>query len=312
LRVAILNKLIFRELLKLRISGRASAAVVIDNKIVPEDEVDRVAALFFTWMALLLVGGGITALFSNLGPWESFSGMFSAMGNIGPCYISVPDMIAIHPLVKLTYIFGMFCFPERPGDNSKFKIQNLKLKVWRYYKMYIVVTGGGMVGGGLVRSLLDNKHDVVLIEQHKELCDKLYAAGGATSIQALDEAGIKKADVVVAATGSDADNLACAILAKSFDVPRIIVRMRDPAYKNAYIVAGVSSIVRVTDLMVNQIMMDIENPEVRKITTIGGGKADIFIATVPDGAKIAGKSIKDIVGSRHFPNECSRSREASK
>jgi len=107
LRVAILNKLIFRELLKLRISGRASAGVVIDNKIVPEDEVDRVAALFFTWIALLLVGGGITALFSNLGPWESFSGMFSAMGNIGPCYISVPDMIAIHPVVKLTYIFGM-------------------------------------------------------------------------------------------------------------------------------------------------------------------------------------------------------------
>jgi len=177
--------------------------------------------------------------------------------------------------------------------------------------MYIVVTGGGMVGGGLVRSLLDNKHDVVLIEQHKELCDKLYAetgvvaiTGGATSIQALDEAGIKKADVVVAATGSDADNLACAILAKSFDVPRIIVRMRDPAYKNAYIVAGVSSIVRVTDLMVNQIMMDIENPEVRKITTIGGGKADIFIVNVPDGAKVAGKSVQNIVESRHFPSEC--------
>ena len=107
LRVVILNRLIYRELLKLRISGRASMGVVIDKKIVPEDEVDRVAALFFTWMALLLVGGGITALCSHLGPWESFSGMFSAMGNIGPCYISVPDMIKIHPVVKLTYIFGM-------------------------------------------------------------------------------------------------------------------------------------------------------------------------------------------------------------
>jgi trk system potassium uptake protein TrkH len=107
LRIVILNRLIFRELLKLRISGSASTGVVIDGKIVPEDEVDRVAALFFTWMALLLAGGGITALFSNLGPWESFSGMFSAMGNIGPCYISVPDMIKIHPVVKLTYIFGM-------------------------------------------------------------------------------------------------------------------------------------------------------------------------------------------------------------
>ncbi len=177
--------------------------------------------------------------------------------------------------------------------------------------MYVLVAGGGMVGGVLVRRLLDNKHDVVLIEQNKTICDKLYAEsgvvavnGGATSIEALSEAGIQKADVLVAATGSDADNLACAILAKSFEVPRIIVRMRHPAYKNAYRVAGVDSIIRVTDLMVNQMMMEIENPEVRRITSIGGGKADIFVVVVPDGAKVAGKSIKNIVGSRHFPPQC--------
>jgi trk system potassium uptake protein TrkA len=80
--------------------------------------------------------------------------------------------------------------------------------------------------------------------------------------------------------------------------------MRHPAYKNAYRVAGVDSIIRVTDLMVNQMIMEIENPEVRRITSIGGGKADIFIVVVPDGAKVAGKSIKDIVGSRHFPPQC--------
>ena len=177
--------------------------------------------------------------------------------------------------------------------------------------MYVLVAGGGMVGGGLVRRLLDNKHDVVLIEQCKELCDKLYAETGvvainasATSIEALNEAGIGKADVVVAATGNDTDNLACAILAKSFEVPQIIVRMRDPAYKNAYRVAGVHSIVRVTDLMVSQVMMDIENPEVRRITTIGGGKADVFLVIVPERAKVAGRSVQDIVGSRQFPSQC--------
>ena len=177
--------------------------------------------------------------------------------------------------------------------------------------MYIIVAGGGIVGGVLIRKLLDNKHDVVLVEQNKAICDKLYAEsgvvainGGATSIESLVEAGIQKADVLVAATGSDADNLACAILAKSFDVPRIIVRMRNPAYKNAYRVAGVDSIIRVTDLMVSQMMMDIENPEVRRITTIGGGKADIFVIIVPELAKVAGKNIKDIVSSRHFPSEC--------
>jgi trk system potassium uptake protein TrkH len=107
LRIAILNRLMFRELFKLRISGKASTRLIIDRKMVPEDEVHRVAALFFAWIAFLIVGGAITALFSNQGTLESFSGMFSAMGNIGPCYISGEDMINIHPVVKLTYIFGM-------------------------------------------------------------------------------------------------------------------------------------------------------------------------------------------------------------
>jgi trk system potassium uptake protein TrkH len=107
LRIAILNRLMFRELFKLRTSSKTSTGLIIDGKILPEDEVHRIAALFFTWMALLLVGGVITALFSNQSPWQSFSGMFSAMGNIGPCYISRGDMMVIHPVVKLTYIFGM-------------------------------------------------------------------------------------------------------------------------------------------------------------------------------------------------------------
>jgi trk system potassium uptake protein TrkH len=97
----------FREIFKLRTSNKASTGLIIDGKILREDEAHRIAALFFTWMALLVIGGVITALFSNQGPWASFSGMFSAMGNIGPCYISGPDMIDIHPVVKLTYIVGM-------------------------------------------------------------------------------------------------------------------------------------------------------------------------------------------------------------
>ena len=107
LRVAILNRLMLMELFKLRVSGRASTDLVIDKRIVAHEESHRVGALFFTWVTLLVVGGGITALFSDHSAWASFSGMFSALGNIGPCYISVQDMINIHPVVKLTYIFGM-------------------------------------------------------------------------------------------------------------------------------------------------------------------------------------------------------------
>jgi trk system potassium uptake protein TrkH len=107
LRVAILNRLMMRELFKIRTSPRAVSPLTIDNKPVPDDEAHRVSALFFTWIAFLLVGGAVTALFSRHGPWESLSGMFSALGNIGPCYISVQQMIEISPVVKITYIIGM-------------------------------------------------------------------------------------------------------------------------------------------------------------------------------------------------------------
>jgi trk system potassium uptake protein TrkA len=177
--------------------------------------------------------------------------------------------------------------------------------------MYLVVAGGGMVGGLLVRSLLENKHDVVLVDPDKDVCNKLYADtgviavnGSATRIEVLKEAGLAKADAVVITTPDDAENLACAILAKSLAVPQIIVRMRDPNYENAYKVIGVNAIVRVTDLMVNRMLIEIEHPKVRRITSIGGGKANIFMVLVPENAKVVGKKIEEIAKSRDFPSEC--------
>jgi trk system potassium uptake protein TrkA len=177
--------------------------------------------------------------------------------------------------------------------------------------MYIVVAGGGMVGGRLVRRLLEKKHDVVLIDTDREVCNRLYAETGvvavngkATRIDVLEEAGTEKADIMVVATPDDADNLATAILAKSLKVPRVIVRMRDPSYENAYKVAGVNKIVRVTDLMINEMLMEIENPRVRAITTIGGGRANIFMVIVPKGGRVAGKTIKQIAGDEAFPSQC--------
>jgi trk system potassium uptake protein TrkA len=177
--------------------------------------------------------------------------------------------------------------------------------------MYIIIAGGGMVGGGLARRLLENKHDVVLIDHREEVCSKLYAEtgvvainGGAARIEVLQEAGVEKADVVIAATPSDADNLVCAILAKSLGVPQVIVRMRDPNYEKAYRLAGVDTLVRVTDLMVNQMMMEIENPEVRRITTVAGGRANVFMVIVPERAKAAGMKVRDIADCAEFPSQC--------
>ena len=89
--------------------------------------------------------------------------------------------------------------------------------------MRILIAGGGMVGGQLARRLMENKYDVILIDKDKELCDHLYAEtgvvvihGSVTDVDVLKEARIDSAEVLFAVTVSDADNLACAILAKSF------------------------------------------------------------------------------------------------
>jgi len=107
LRVAILHRLMLRQIVKLRISQKASHGLVIDQRLVPQEEIDRVVALFFAWLLFLIVGAGLTAFFSHHGIAESFSGMASAVGNIGPCYLSVAHMKAIHPVVKICYILGM-------------------------------------------------------------------------------------------------------------------------------------------------------------------------------------------------------------
>jgi len=107
LRIGILWRMVCRQMRR-AIYGRAAVTpVVVDRDAVDNEEVRRVAALFFAWIALLVLGGAVTAVLSSLGPLESASGMFSALGNIGPCYISVGQMTQLHWGIKLTYILGM-------------------------------------------------------------------------------------------------------------------------------------------------------------------------------------------------------------
>ena len=95
--------------------------------------------------------------------------------------------------------------------------------------MYIVIAGGGAVGQSLARALIAHKHDVVVVDQDRGVCEGIAARtgalvrlGNATDIEVLEEAGLNKADVAVAATPHDADNLAFGVLARYFGVPRVM------------------------------------------------------------------------------------------
>ena len=177
--------------------------------------------------------------------------------------------------------------------------------------MYIVIGGGGLVGGGLARRLAQARHDVVVVDSKREVCEKIYGTigaltvlGNATDIDTLEEAGMPKADVAVATMRSDADNLAFAVMARQYGVKRIFARMRNPRYAAAYRTAGVTRVMDLVDSFIKRLFLEIEQPEVRVIAEMGSGKASLGIVRVAEDSPAAGKTVRELAESKGFPEEC--------
>ena len=177
--------------------------------------------------------------------------------------------------------------------------------------MYVVIAGGGLVGTGLAGRLVEDGHDVVVVDQDRTVCERLASrvgamtfCGGATNVDVLEQAGIARAEVAVGTLRADADNLAFSLLAKSLGARRIIARMRDLKYEPAYREAGVTTTVHIVDVFVNQLLLEIEEPHLRQVATFGSGNAAIVVDTIPEGAAVSGKTLREVGGSPDFPSEC--------
>ena len=103
--------------------------------------------------------------------------------------------------------------------------------------MNVFIVGAGKVGYYLVKTLLPNKHRITIIEKSQEYCNKLAADlevavlhGDGTDINLLSEAGTQHADVFIAVTGTDQDNLIACQLAGNFHVKRTIARSTIPEH----------------------------------------------------------------------------------
>ncbi|MBN1411636.1 MAG: TrkA family potassium uptake protein [Spirochaetales bacterium] len=177
--------------------------------------------------------------------------------------------------------------------------------------MYIIVAGAGTIGQEIAKMLTDNKHNVVVIDKEVDACQKAHAetgaltiVGNATDLSVLEKAGLKNADTLLCLLRLDSDNISCALLGKSLGIPRIIARLHNPHYEESYRLAGVTAVVRVADLLINQILTEIEQPKVQSIITLGKGKVEIFAIKIPPRARSIGMKIKEITQHKKFPNEC--------
>lgn len=106
-RMLIMKRLFGREMKRLGMPRGAVIPLTVENRKVAWEEVYHITGLFFTWLLLILLGGVITAIFSQHDMAVSLSGMFSAVNNIGPSYITAGEVLELHPAIKITYILGM-------------------------------------------------------------------------------------------------------------------------------------------------------------------------------------------------------------
>ena len=168
--------------------------------------------------------------------------------------------------------------------------------------MYIIIIGGGKIGEYLVSMLMEEGHDIALIEKEEEKAkhmaenyDILVIKGDGGEAKYLEDAGIHKADVLIACTGSDQINFVACQLAKStYNVPKVIARTTNPSNKVLYEKLGVDVVVSTTEAAAKAIYAGIKG--FSAVLTFSGNIELLY-------ARITNKSpvIKRKVGEIHMP-----------
>ena len=86
---------------------RMLTPLMVDGGEFEDSQLMRVFVIFSIWIIILVIGGLVTALLSDYTAVQSFSGIFSALGNIGPSYMTVAEVSNLNPIIKIFYVFAM-------------------------------------------------------------------------------------------------------------------------------------------------------------------------------------------------------------
>lgn len=168
--------------------------------------------------------------------------------------------------------------------------------------MYIIVAGGGEVGYYLTKALYQQGYEVLLLEKDRRRADSLSEElgdlvmyGDACEVRVLNAAGARRADVVVAATGDDEDNLIICQLAKNyFKVKRTLARVRDPRHEPLFKRLGIHETICSTRLIFNLLEQEVEVGEVLPIGALQRGQIEVIEAEITAQSPVVGKRIADL------------------
>lgn len=168
--------------------------------------------------------------------------------------------------------------------------------------MYIIVGGGGDVGYYLTKSLLNQGHEVLLLEKGatraQALSEELGQAvlrGDACEARTMEEVGASRADVVIAVTGEDDDNLViCQMAKKRFNVARTIARLNNPKNELIFQKLGIDITVSPTKSILSLIEAELPGSTFVTLMTLRRAGLGIIEVRVPTDSPIVGKTLSAI------------------
>lgn len=173
----------------------------------------------------------------------------------------------------------------------------------------IAIAGAGNVGRYVAKDLRQRGHDVVIIDQNKDLVDSLRAdyelnwvVGDACELHTLDAVVLSSCEVMVAATGDDEDNLVIALLAKQeFAVPRVVARVNHP--DNSWLFTeswGVDIAVSTPQLLTSLVEEAVSVGDLVRLLDLDRGKVSLLEVRLAEGSPAVGKT----VGALKMPPDC--------
>jgi trk system potassium uptake protein len=168
--------------------------------------------------------------------------------------------------------------------------------------MYIVVVGAGKVGWNLARELISKDNEVTLVESDparyatvEEELEHAVQYGDGSELWVLERAGIGRADMVIAVTGDDEDNiLICQVAREKYGVERVIARCNNPRNMQHFELLGVKPAVSATDLILRLIEHEVPRYGLLHLLDLPQERLEIIEVDVAEGSPAAGTTVKDL------------------